>query len=409
MYLSASNITTILVILYYILTMMFPARDDSLQGYRIFPQVTMGIICIYCLWTAINKCRMLLHVKLFQPFFALMLMGFVYVFFSRSIADIANNFLSYLTAFMSILFMFTLYIHLDTDEQMAKRNIYFIFLMQITFAFYNLWQDLFMGYAVDMRRGGIHDSHAGFILECCLPFALIFPIKRLRLYIYILLFLGTISCGQRTAALVAIATLPFCFSYLRQSIKKSDIIILSILFAAAIVPVVMLAIDNLMARHEYDMRSGSIGSGRQIFWAIIWNHYWSNDLIYILFGSGYGSVQDLLKRTFGAAILSHNGWLDYMYIYGIGGLCLFAKTLISLIVANKKVNAVLSQYKNILLIIFILFIVKCSSSHGNWDISVMPIAMTLAIIMHDYTKVETEIEKEEETENIPNDTIEIGS
>lgn len=392
MYLSASNISTILIILYYILSMMFPARDDSLQGYRIFPQITMGVICIYCLWVAVNKSRMILQVKLFQPFFVLMVMGLVYVFFAGSITKVVDNLLNYLTTFISILFMFTLYVHLNTDEQMAKRNIYIIFFMQVIFAFFNLWLGLTMGYAIDMRRGGIHDSHAGFILECCLPFALIFPIKRLRLYIYILLFLGTIYCGQRTAALVAIVILPFCLDSLRQSIKKGDIIILSILSAVAIIPVTILAINNLAIRHEYDVRSGSIGSGRQIFWAIIWNHFWKNDLLYILFGSGYGSVQSLLKRAFGASILSHNGWLDYMYIYGLSGLVLFIKTLVSLVICNKKVNSILSQYKNILLIIFILFIVKSSSSHGNWDISVMPIAMTLAIIMHDYTKAETESE-----------------
>ena len=106
-------------------------------------------------------------------------------------------------------------------------------------------------------------------------------------------------------------------------------------------------------------------------------------------------MQDLLKRTYGMAILSHNGWLDYMYIYGLGGLLLFTKTLISLIINNKKVNAVLCQYRNILLIIFILFIVKCSSSHGNWDISVMPLAMTLAVIMHDYSSIEIESETTE--------------
>lgn len=394
MYLSASNISTILIILYYILSMIFPARDDSLQGYRIFPQITMGVICIYCLWVAVNKSRMILQVKLFQPFFVLMVMGLVYVFFTGSITMVVDNLLNYLTTFISILFMFTLYVHLNTDEQMAKRNIYIIFFMQMIFAFFNLWLDLAVGYAIDMRRGGIHDSHAGFILECCLPFALIFPIKRLRLYIYILLFLGTIYCGQRTAALVAIVILPFCLGYLRQSIKKGDIIILSILSAVAIIPVTMLAINNLVIRHEYDVRSGSIGSGRQIFWAIIWNHFWKNDLLYILFGSGYGSVQSLLKRAFGASILSHNGWLDYMYIYGLSGLFLFIKTLVSLVICNKKVNSILSQYKNILLIIFILFIVKSSSSHGNWDISVMPIAMTLAIIMHDYTKAEAETESE---------------
>lgn len=395
MKLSPSNITTVLVILYYILTVIFPSKDDSLQGYRIIPQTTMGLICIYCLWMSINRSNLVLQVRLFRPFFALSLMGLVYVIFSVGTINIMDCFLQYLASYMSIFFMFTLFLLLQTEEHTTKRNIYIIFIVQVLYAFYSLWMDLYMGYAIDMRRGGIHDSHAGFILECCLPFSLLIPKKRLRLYTYIILFLGTLYCGQRTAALVAIATLPFSFTYLRESIKKNDILILCLFAIIVIIPIVMAAINNLMTRHEYDIKSGYIGSGRHIFWAIVWNNFWEGDLLYILFGNGYGSVQDLLKRTYGLAILSHNGWLDYMYIYGLGGLFLFIKTLISLIINNKKVNAVLCQYRNILLIIFILFIVKCSSSHGNWDISVMPLAMTLAVIMHDYSSIEIESETTE--------------
>ena len=393
MQLSPSNITTIFVILYYILTVLFPAKNDSLQGYRIFPQATMGLICIYCLWMSINRSKLLLQVNLFRPFFALMFMGLIYVVFSVGTINIVDSFLNYLASYISIFFMFTLFLHLQTEEHVTRRNINIIFMIQVLYAFYSLWMDLHMGYAIDMRRGGIHDSHAGFILECCLPFSLLIPIKRLRLYTYIILFLGTLYCGQRTAALVAIATLPFSLTYLRESIKKNDVIILCFFTIIAIIPIGMAAINNLMARHAYDIKSGAVGSGRQIFWAIIWRSFWGSDLLHILFGNGYGSVQALLKRTYGMAILSHNGWLDYMYIYGIGGLLLFIKTLISLIISNVKVNAVLYQYRNILFIIFILFIVKSSSSHGNWDISVMPLAMTLAIIMHDYSHVEIETEK----------------
>ena len=392
MHLSPSNVTTVLVILYYTLTVIFPAKDDSLQGYRIIPQATMGMICIYSLWMSINRSNLVLQVRLFRPFFALALMGLVYVFFPVGTINMVDCFFNYLASYISIFFMFTLFLLLQSEEHTTKRNIYIIFIVQVLYAFYSLWMDLYMGYAIDMRRGGIHDSHAGFILECCLPFSLLIQKKRLRLYTFILLFLGTIYCGQRTAALVAIATLPFSFTYLRESIKKNDIIVLCFFAIIAIIPIGMAAFNNLMTRHEYDIKSGSIGSGRQIFWAIVWSNFWEGDLLHILFGNGYGSVQDLLKRTYGMAILSHNGWLDYMYIYGLGGLLLFTKTLISLITNNIKVNAVLFQYRNILLIIFILFIVKCSSSHGNWDISVMPLAMTLAVIMYDYSTIDIKTE-----------------
>ncbi len=331
-------------------------------------------------------------------------MGLLYSFIDNG-TDVFKNVLDFLKGYMAIMFMFTLYVHLHQDEKMAKRNIHIIFCVQIIYVFYLLWLDRTMGYGIDAKEK-VFDSNSGFLFECCIPLALIFPIKRLRLYLYLLLFVGCLYSGQRSASLAVIACFPFSANYLKQDIRRNDIIILSILLVVAIIPILTISIENLIARHNLDVAKKSMGSGRAIFWGMVWKHFWNNDLIYILFGNGCGSVQELLKRTYGAAILSHNGWLDYMYIYGVVGLLVYAKSLLSILSNNRRINEGVSEYKNIFLIIFILFIVKCTTSHGNWDISVMPIAMTMAIILYDYKK-ETELNTGGKIETITQyDTVE---
>ena len=383
--------------------MMFPQRNPLVEESRIFPQTVMALICIYCLWVSINKCRTILQEKVFHFFFIILVMGFIYAFIDTG-THIFKNILDFLKGYMAIMFMFALYIHLHQDEKMAKRNIYIIFGMQVLYVFYNLWLHRTMWHSNGSIEK-IFDSNTGFLFECCIPMALIFPIKRLRIYLYLLLSIGCLFSGQRSAALAAIACVPFSLYYLKQEIKRSDIIILSVLFFVAIIPVLTISIENLIARHNIDVAKKSMGSGRSIFWAIIWKHFWNNDLIYILFGNGYGSVQRLLKQTYGMAILSHNGWLDSLYIYGVTGLLVYAKSIFSILTNNKLINEYVSEYKNIFLIIFILFVVKCTTSHGNWDISVMPIAMTMAIIMYDYKKA-TGLNTDDNTETITQyDTI----
>lgn len=384
--LSPSNILTFFILLYYILTMMFPHKNPHVEELRIFPQMVMALICIYCLWVSINKCRTILLERLFQPFFILMIIGLIYVFGVNSIADLYKNTLTYLKAFMAIFFMFTIYMHLQQDEDAAKRNIYIVYIMQLVYGFYCLWYDKTTVYGTELEKH-LFDSNSGFLLECCVPMSLIIPIKRLRIYIFLLLLIGCLYSGQRSAALAAIACLPFCLRFLKYEIKKSDLVIFMGLFFLLLVPIIIPALENLIARHELDVAKGSMGSGRAIFWSIVWKQFWNNDLIFIMFGNGYDSVQHLLKETYGIAIGAHNGWLDYLYVYGIFGVIIYAVTLISVFCANGRINNNNGRYKNLLLIVFILFFVKCTTSHGNWDITVMPIAMTIAIIVYDYNKM----------------------
>ncbi len=134
MKLSPSNFLTFFVLAYYILTMMFPQRNPLVEESRIFLQTVMALICIYCLWVSINKCRIIIQEKTFRFFFIIMIMGLLYSFIDNG-TDVFKNVLDFLKGYMAIMFMFTLYVHLHQDEKMAKRNIHIIFCVQIIYVF----------------------------------------------------------------------------------------------------------------------------------------------------------------------------------------------------------------------------------------------------------------------------------
>ena len=75
--------------------------------------------------------------------------------------------------------------------------------------------------------------------------------------------------------------------------------------------------------HGLIISEGGTGSGRSIFMPIVLDGIFSRELYYFLFGEGFGAVRDLLARTFGPEIGSHNAWLDLTHALGLIGLLLF--------------------------------------------------------------------------------------
>ena len=145
-----------------------------------------------------------------------------------------------------------------------------------------------------------------------------------------------------------------------------------------------MAYSNIMNRMDVEANSGAVGSGRSIFWAILLIDFFDHNIFRIFFGNGLFSTQTLLMQKYGMAIDAHNGWIQNLYVFGILGLILYARTVFILFKQNRIVNKILPKYTNVLLVCFLIFITKCSTSHGNWDISVMPFALVIAYISSQY-------------------------
>ena len=364
--------------------MLFPHGNDAVASRRILPQMTMAICSLYCLYVTIAKSQVILKTRLFKPFFLFTILGLLYVCYPlRDLTFFYNNVLFFLKTFMAILFMFVVYVYLLKDYNKTKKCIYLIYSIQIIYAFSRLYTDR-LNFLVSEHE--LFDSNAGFILVCLLPMSLILPLRRLRLYLCALIVLGCIYSGQRSAALTAIVCLPYCLAYLKGSIKRVDIIIFGLVFVFIALPILQDAITNIAMRNSVDIENDNLGSGRSEFWLDVWSAFWNGNIFQILFGHGANSVPELLVVTCGLGIWSHNGWLDALYMYGIVGFFVYGCIVLRIYTYNSKISNMGKKYKNIFLIIFLLFLVKSTTSHGNWDISVMPLVLTIALVMVDYKK-----------------------
>lgn len=369
----------ILSVAYYVLNMLFPTNfaTDADNSARIYPQIAAIILSAYSLFISALAIRMILHNKLMCSFLVYFLLTLVYILIPMRPA---KNAAFILRVEMAIPILFALYsmIIRAKDDRAILTRIYVVFIFQLAFCLFTLVSDrMFFQASYSLKD---FDSNAGFLLITCIPLALLFPFKKARLYLYLMLVLGCVYSGQRSAALTALISFPLCIWYLRRHINKYDIAIVLIMGALIILPLMRFAIENFQIRNQIDVERGYIGSGRSVFWLIIIQDFFHNGFLHILLGNGTNTVPDLLDRAYGLAIGAHNGWLDTLYSYGFVGLLLYANLFIQMLIGNKSTSSKLPEFKNMYIILFLLFFVKSATSHGFFDISAIPFLTTVAII-----------------------------
>lgn len=329
----------------------------------------------------IKKRKLIQREYLFRPFYMFCMLGAIYVFYPiRDVAFLYDNILHYMKSFIAIPFMFTLYLSMLEKPKETRRYIGIIYMIQVIYGFYTLWSDRIL-FLTSNSEYGLFDSNAGFILICLLPMALTLSNKRLRLYLCASIILACIYSGQRSAALAAAVCFPFCMLYLKKYIKKVDIFIFVLTFVFIALPILLDAITNIQMRNQYDIDRDDFGSGRSIFWLYVWNGFWEGGICNWIFGYGSNSVPELLDVKYGMPIWSHNGWLDVLYIYGLLGFVIYGRIILLLYRFEGKITRILPECKYLLLIVVVLFMVKSMTSHGNWDISVMPLVMVISKLM----------------------------
>lgn len=374
--------TTIIIVLYYALTMLFPSNNPLVEEQRIYPQVCMAILGIYFLSDAIKNRTLIIASKLMRVFVPLVIIGFVYILYPIDQDGqnvIYSNAITFLKNFMGIPFMFYIYTQMQKDEDKCINCIRIIYAIQLIYSFYMLWYDR----QLFLRTGAeSFDSNSGFILVCCIPMAMLIKQNKIRLYLFVTLCIACLFCGQRSAALAAFVSIPFCLRYLTSSIRLMDVIIFLVCFVFIGLPILTASVDNLIIRNQIDLANNSVGSGRGEFWMYVWNGVWESPLYKIVFGHGTSTVQILLEKKYGLRIVSHNGWLDYLYMYGLLGFIIYSRAIITIF--RERRFSLNIKYKTCLTVLFVIFFVKSSTSHGDWDISSMPMALCLGIIAHKY-------------------------
>ncbi|MCQ2095120.1 MAG: O-antigen ligase family protein [Bacteroidaceae bacterium] len=379
------HILAVGMIAYYILDLAFPYGQKETDSYRIFPQAVMAIICISCLVMTIGNLRTIRKYSFTKPFLCYATLALLYVPYPCwGESNLHDNIIFFLKSYIAIFVIFTFIVFYKRDEKKTNRVAHIIFFVQVIYVMVKLLVDKHNSL---IEEEELFDSNAGFMLVCCIPFSLTIRHRRLRLYLYSLLIIACIYSGQRSAALTAIVTVPIAAIYFWKKVKTKDVIILLSALIIIGIPLISSAYDNIVARNQEDMLKDSVGSGRNIFWKIVWNDFWNGDPVYYFIGHGTNTVQFLLDKKYGIAIGAHNGWLDHLYTFGLTGLALYSLTILSLLRNSRKINRHLPHMKHLTLLTFTLLMVKVSTSHGYWDISSIPISLVLSRIFYQYFEV----------------------
>ena len=370
------QLITIVSVFYYVLNIIFPTdySEFAENSNRIYPQMAAAaIFCLSIVIVVMDYLR-IRNTSLMVCSSAILLMAVIYIAYPLNAVP---NLLIVMRSYTAIIFMLALYVLLRRVKDVSywEKHISVIFLFQLLFGLFSLVSDKISAVQTGEE---LFDSNSGFILVSCLPMALVFPYKRLRIYLYSLVVLACVYTGQRSAALAALISVLPAIPVLRRNIKRIDVTVLLIAIVLLAIPVLGEAMQNIHERNVYDMSKGDMGSGRLVFWGIVLNDFVSHDIFHIIFGNGTNSVAAVLEESYGIAIGAHNGWLDFLYTFGIVGLSVYAAFFVVLLK-----NAFACWYKDryysyFSLLMFIVFFIKASTSHGFFDISMIPYMMALA-------------------------------
>lgn len=377
----------VILSIYYFLNILFPTdySEFSDNSNRIYPQIVAVILAIYSYIISFKYILTIKRSKILILFVAFFLLACLYIVYPM---DIIYN-IKYVTQkYMGIIVLYTGYIlqlRAKQDDYWEK-HLNIIFYIQLIYALFSLLYDRFIFINTSEE---LFDSNAGFILTACIPLTLIIKPIRLRSYVLLFIVMACIYSGQRSAALTAILCAPFAFASIKRSIKKSDIIVLLTFLIIIGFPILFKSFENLHARNLYDVGRDDFGSGRLIIWGIVISDYINSDFLHIIFGNGLCSVEKLLGEKYGISIGAHNGWLDCIYTFGASGFIIYAAIQLSLLARAIRLRKSMKQYSTIYFVLFILFFVKSITSHGYFDITMIPYMLVIAYIEASIIKHET--------------------
>lgn len=367
------NVVFILFVIYYGLSIIFPhdRYGEAESSGRIFPQITMTLTYItgtIIAFPCINK------YKQFRSFFLFVILFWIYIVYSSaSTIDTISYIMKSTSGFV---FSVVFFRFLLQNEKLTLRWMTIIFFVVIVVGFTTHFT------RIEENRFGETESPAGFIFSQLLSFSLLFSTKKWSPYAFLVCVGMCLISGQRTASLIAIIYCLCAFKIYQRSLNIPRIVFIVFLVTVVAWPFLIDAYDNLMMRNQRDLEGDSYGSGRALLYQMALFDIINSNPLAIILGKGIYSNVAFFEFSIGRSIVTHNGWIDTFYQFGLIGLTLFASCIISLFVRCKRIIKAIPQEGWVLLFMAISWVLKSSVSHGYLDLHAIPFSMSLAYIYY---------------------------
>lgn len=363
----------IFFICYYVLDIL--TYKVGVNGERLENPLTKfmmgGIACLLVLYN-FKYCSVYFH--RFRFIYVFILMFYMYIPFSPMEFSVASIYA--LKSTFSYWLIPLVYLSLCENEQKTTKYITILFFVMMV---YGVHMHI-MSYSES--RFGTTESEAGFIFSLIMCFPLLYTEKKWSLYSFAFCAMMCVISGQRTAIIIAGFYGLWAYGQYKNNLRWYHYLLV-IIGLVVLIPTLESAYENVMLRNQMDQDKGSIGSGREIFWELIWSDFWSQNVFHYFFGNGLLSMFEVTSTKYGMMLASHNGWLDTLHQFGIIGICLFVNVFRRFLkmARDKRFNR---KDARILYLMVAAWFLKSIPSHGYLDVQTIMFSLCLSILVYKY-------------------------
>lgn len=219
----------------------------------------------------------------------------------------------------------------------------------------------------------IYGDNNAYILLSFLPFIFSLNFKRQNILLFILIIAIFFSLKRGAILALIFALIPLIFNINRAKINIIPKLIKNLLFFIVSFFMISYALDNfqeIINERTLDLsfeNQEELGSGRGLMYLYMYDDFLnSSNFFTLLFGFGYESVQELLNKKIGTALMAHSDILNFMHSYGLFGLSLLSWFILHQRKIVSRLFKAKSQYFIPYYMIFIIFLLKALYS-GNFE------------------------------------------
>lgn len=219
----------------------------------------------------------------------------------------------------------------------------------------------------------IYGDNNAYILLSFMPFIYLLNFKRKNILLLILTIAIFLSLKRGAIFALIIAIIPLFFHKNRAKKHTIPRLVKNLVFIILSFFIISYLLDNfqgIILERTADLsfeNQEELGSGRGMMYLYMYDDFLnSSNFFTLLFGFGYESVQELLKKKLGSGLMAHSDILNFMHSYGLLGLSLLSWFILHQRKIVSRLFKAKSQYFIPYYMIFIIFSFKAVYS-GNFE------------------------------------------
>lgn len=226
-------------------------------------------------------------------------------------------------------------------------------------------------------------TSAGYVFVMILPLLLYF-FRKHNVWIFLITFSLTLMTNKRGAIVIYLVLIIYYIFNYRIFLSKTKINIKTILLLLLLAVMYMVfyqeTYSSLLNRYYLDEATGTIGSGRDVFWLYLFNYWLDSELINVLFGYGIVATKEII------GLVAHNDFLEYLFNYGIFGLFLWSFVLIKFF-HNIKVVRKVDPYLYLMLMSCLIVLVGRGLFAGTLRTDNINLSISIGYLLAEFYKI----------------------